>query len=119
MFKPWHERECPGRGHAHAHGRGIQHRRADIHHQGETGEISISLNRGAHFKRDVQLAITVVGIAITPNDVLIKASGKPEVLCQVNVPADAAIGEYRVLVTGTPEDGEPTSMALTVKVILP
>jgi uncharacterized membrane protein len=38
---------------------------------------------------------------------------------RISVPEDAALGEYPVTVKGTPETGEATSVAFTVKVIAP
>lgn len=89
--------------------------------QGGEATITISLNRGAHFKRDVQLDLKTEGIGVTPTSVLVKASDRPDVHFQIAVARDAALGEYRVTVKGTPASGEPagepTSMDFTVKVI--
>jgi len=84
--------------------------------QGGNSTITISLNRGPYFKRDVQLEVTTEGISITPSKLLVKDSDKPDVQFQVNVARDAAIGQYRVTVTGTPITGEPTSTVFVVTV---
>jgi uncharacterized membrane protein len=84
--------------------------------QGTNSMITVMINRGADFKRDVQLDIKTDGISITPSYVLVKASDKPEVNCQIAVGRDAAIGDYHVTVTGTPESGTPTSTIFTVTV---
>ncbi len=85
--------------------------------QGADTTITISLNRGAYFKRDVQLDLATEGIRVTPASVSIKASDKPDAHFQIAVARDAALGEYRVSVKGTPTTGEPTSTAFTVKVV--
>jgi hypothetical protein len=85
--------------------------------QGTSPIITLMLNRGAYFKRDVQLDIKADGISVTPSTVLVKASDKPDVQLQIAVSRDAAIGDYRVSVTGTPETGAPTSTAFIVKVV--
>jgi uncharacterized membrane protein len=88
--------------------------------QGETQTITIKVQRGESFKQDVTLVIEVAeGISIEPTKVLVKASDKPEVDLMVAVPKDAALGEYKVSVTGTPETGEPTSVEFKVKVEAP
>jgi uncharacterized membrane protein len=88
--------------------------------QGEVQTITVTLDRDSYFKKNVKLAIsTTKGISIEPTSVLIKSSDRPEAQIRVTVPRDAALGEYIVLVTGTPESGEPTSTAFTVKVVAP
>jgi uncharacterized membrane protein len=87
--------------------------------QGETQTVTIKLQRGESFKQDVKLQIEANGISIDPAKVLVKASDKPEVQLTITVPKDAALGEYKVTVTGTPTTGEPTSVEFKVKVIAP
>ena len=90
--------------------------------QGETQTITIKLRRGESFKQDVTLEIklsTGEGITIDPDKVVVKASDKPDVQLMITVPKDAALGKYKVSVTGTPETGEPTSVKFKVKVIAP
>jgi len=88
--------------------------------QGETQSVTIKLQRGESFKQDVKLQIeTVEGISVDPVKVLIKASDNPEVQLTITAPKDAAFGEYKVSVTGTPTTGEPTSTEFKVKVIAP
>ena len=90
--------------------------------QGETQSVTISLQRGESFKQDVTLEIKLSkgeGLSIDPAEVIVKASDKPDVQLTIAVPKDAAIGEYIVSVTGTPETGEPTSAEFNVKVEAP
>jgi len=84
--------------------------------QGTNTAITVALNRGDYFKQDVELDLTTSGIVITPNSVLVKASDKPDVQCQIAVARDAAIGDYRVTVTGTPTKGTATSTVFIVSV---
>ena len=51
--------------------------------------------------------------------VTVKASDKPDVQIQLTVPKDAALGDYPVVVKGTPDTGEPTSVEFTLKVVDP
>ena len=85
--------------------------------QGDGTWINIVLNRGPYFKRDVQLDIKTEGIELTPNSVLVKASDKPEVRVQIAASRQAALGEYRVTVTGTPTTGKPAVTLFTVRVV--
>lgn len=88
--------------------------------QGDRQTVTVSLHRGESFKRDVTLQIKAAkGISIEPTEVLVKGSDTPDVQLQISAPSDAAIGEYRVYVKGTPATGEPTSVAFTVKVVAP
>ena len=86
--------------------------------QGQMQTVTVSLDRGDFFKRDVKLQIeTVKGISIEPSSVIIKASDKPDVQLQISAAQDAAIGEYRVTVLGIPKTGESTSMEFNVSVV--
>jgi hypothetical protein len=88
--------------------------------QGDRQTVTISLHRGESFKRDVTLQIRAAkGISVEPTEVLVKGSDAPDVQLQIAVPTDAAIGEYRVSVKGTPATGEATSTEFKVKVVGP
>lgn len=85
--------------------------------QGTTAHVTVVLKRGPYFKRDIDLAIKAMpGITVTPHFITVKASDKPEMDLQIEAARDAAIGEYRVTVTGTPESGKSTSTVFVVKV---
>ena len=90
--------------------------------QGEFRSVTISVDRGESFKQDVTLEIKLVdgkGITFAPAKVLVKASDKPDVQLTITAPKDAAIGEYKVSVAGTPTTGEPTSVEFKVKIVAP
>jgi uncharacterized membrane protein len=88
--------------------------------QGEVQTVDVSLQRGEYFKRDVKLEIKPSkGISVEPTHALLKASAKPDVQLRITAAKDAALGEYRVYVKGTPESGEPTQVEFTVKVVTP
>ena len=90
--------------------------------QGETQSVTISLERGESFKQDVTLQIKLSkgeGISVDPAKVTVKASDKPDVQLTITAPKDAALGEYKVSVTGTPTTGESTSVEFNVKVVSP
>ena len=88
--------------------------------QGETQSVTISLNRGEYFKRDVTLEIKASkGISVEPAETVVKASAIPEVQLRITAAKDAALGEYKIYVKGTPDTGEATSTEFTVKVVSP
>jgi uncharacterized membrane protein len=90
--------------------------------QGETQTVTIKLQRGESFNQDVTLEIKLSkgeGITFDPAKVLVKISDEPDVELTITAPKDAALGEYIISVTGTPETGEPTSVEFKVKVVAP
>jgi uncharacterized membrane protein len=88
--------------------------------QGETQDVTVSVHRGDTFKRDVKLQIKAsTGISVEPTYVRVNAGDKPDVQLRVSAAKDAAIGEYRIYVTGTPATGAPTSVDFKVKVVAP
>ena len=88
--------------------------------QGQLQMVTVSLLRDSLFKQDVKLQVTVPrGIGIEPTSITVKASDRPDVQLQIAAPKDAALGEYPVVVKGTPETGEPTSVGFTVNVVAP
>jgi uncharacterized membrane protein len=88
--------------------------------QGEVQTVTVSLLRGKNFKQDVTLQVKATkGISVAPTDISVKASDKPELQLRIEAAKDAAIGEYRVHVKGTPKTGEATSVQFAVKVVAP
>jgi len=88
--------------------------------QGDRQTITVTLQREKFFKQDVRLQISAAsGINVTPTDVLVKASDTPEVQLQIAAPKDAALGEYRINIKGTPETGLPAAIEVKVKVVGP
>ena len=87
--------------------------------QGEETTITVALNRGAYFKQDVQLDLKAEGITVTPKNIMVKASEKPDVRIQIMAAKTAALGDYLISVKGTPTNGQPTATTFTVKVVLP
>lgn len=85
--------------------------------QGEIAMVPVTLTRGAFFKQDIKLDMTADGLDVKPNDVVVKANERAETKLQIEVPRDAALGEYRVYIKGTPTAGKAASTEFTVKVI--
>lgn len=88
--------------------------------QGETESVTITLNRGKYFKRDVALEISASpGISVEPTRAVVKGNEKPDVHLRVTAPKNANLGEYKIFVKGIPETGEATSTEIRVKVVSP
>ena len=90
--------------------------------QGEPQTLTIKLQRGESFKQDVKLEIKLFNgkdITFNPAEVLVKVSDESDVQIMVTASKDAAVGEYKVSVTGTPTTGESTSVEFNVKVVAP
>lgn len=87
--------------------------------QGEVMTVLVKLDRGAYFKQDVQLDVKTDGLTVTPNNMLIKSSGKAEASLQVSAKTDAALGDYQVTVKGTPTKGKSTSTEFVITVVMP
>ena len=90
--------------------------------QGETQNVTLSLERGDSFKQDVTMEIKLFkgeGITFDPAKVVVKAGDKSDVQFAIAVPKNAALGEYKVSVTAIPTTGEPTATEFNVKVIAP
>jgi uncharacterized membrane protein len=88
--------------------------------QGETHSVIIALNRREYFKQDVKLAVKASeGISVAPAQTVVKASAVPDVQLRVTAAKDAALGEYKIYLTGTPENGEAVTTDFTVKVVSP
>lgn len=88
--------------------------------QGTTESVTITVNRGKYFKRDVTLEIKASkGISVEPAEAVVKGNEKPDVHLRVTAAKDANLGQYKIFVKGTPETGEATSTEITVKVVAP
>jgi uncharacterized membrane protein len=87
--------------------------------QGDAQSVIISLKRGESFKQDVNLQIEAKGISVNPTKVVVKVDDESDVQLIITVSEDAAIGDYKVSVTGTPTTGEATSTEFKVKVVAP
>lgn len=85
--------------------------------QGDVKTVKVSLTRGDYFKQDVRLQFLVSeGLTVDPDNVLVKASDRPDVEVKLTAATDAALGKYRLAIKGSPETGESTSAELTINV---
>jgi hypothetical protein len=85
--------------------------------QGETKEVSIGIKRDKNFDQDVALAFTdlPVGVTFTPVNSVIKP-GDTEAKITIKGADDAAVGDFKVKVTGHPTKGADASTEFKVSV---
>lgn len=85
--------------------------------QGDTQTVSVSLDRDKDFKQDVKLKVEApAGISAQLGSNEVKASEKGDVSLKIAVDKKAALGDYVIKVTGTPDKGTATSVDVKVKV---
>jgi uncharacterized membrane protein len=88
--------------------------------QGAVQTVNVTLDRGDLFKQDVKLNVKATpGLSVDPSSATIRANAQPDALIKIAAAKDAALGEYRVSVTGTPASGASTMTEFRVKVVTP
>jgi len=66
--------------------------------QGELQTVAVSIQRGENFKRDVRLEIKASkGIGVTPSNIMVEASDKPDVQLRITAAKDAALDRKSVV----------------------
>jgi len=87
--------------------------------QGTTKEVTVSINRGKDFKQNVKLSLSTdaQGLTIKPDSTEIMASDtSTSKTFTLQAAKDAAVGEHKVTVEGSPATGTSTKQSFTVKV---
>ena len=85
--------------------------------QGEAQTVKVSVERGAGFKQGVRLDMKApTGLTVEPDGTTVKAGDKGEVQLTIRAAKDAALGEQKIVVKGTPEKGEAVELELKVAV---
>jgi hypothetical protein len=74
--------------------------------QGESKTVSIGISRGTNFSEDVSISLGELptGVTADPGSPAIRA-GDPETVVTVRAANDAALGDFKVKVTGKPTKG--------------
>jgi len=81
---------------------------ADVN-QGEVVTVRVTLERGAAFKQPVKLEVKApAGVDVEPNDATVQPGDKGDVQLKITVAKEVALGEHKIFVKGTPDQGEPT-----------
>jgi uncharacterized membrane protein len=86
--------------------------------QGELQTVRVTLERGDGFKRQVKLELKApAGIQVEPKDATVQPGDKGDVQVKITAAKDAAIGEHKIMVKGTPDKGEPTETEFKITVV--
>jgi uncharacterized membrane protein len=85
--------------------------------QGESKEVKIDIKRGEGFDKDVTLKFSDVpkGVTIEPASPTIK-HGDTGVAVKVKAADDAAVGDFKVKITGQPTEGKEAAEILELKI---
>lgn len=85
---------------------------------GDAESVKITIDRGKNFHRSVRLETKAPdAVAATLDRNLVKDGESPDVNVRLRPKENAAPGDYKVQVTATPDNGSPTTLELTVKVV--
>jgi uncharacterized membrane protein len=85
--------------------------------QGELQTVRLTLERGGGFKQRVKLEVKApTGIQVEPRSATVEPGDKGEVQLKITAAKDAAIGEHKIQVKGTPDKGEPTETEFKITV---
>ena len=85
--------------------------------QGELQTVRVAVERGDGFKQQVKLELKApAGIQVEPKDATVQAGDKGDVQVKITAAKDAAIGEHKIMVKGTPDKGEPTETEFKITV---
>ena len=85
--------------------------------QGEVVTVRLTLERNAAFKQSVQLEVRAPeGIRVEPTDATVQPGDKGDVQLKITAAKDAALGEQKIFVKGTPDTGEPTQTEFRITV---
>ena len=85
--------------------------------QGELQTVRVTLERGDGFKQQVKLELKApAGIQVEPKDATVQPGDKGDVQVKITAAKDAAIGEHKIMVKGTPDKGEPTETEFKITV---
>jgi uncharacterized membrane protein len=85
---------------------------------GDTESVKVTVQRGKDFHKNVRLeAKGPDKVRVTLDRDLVKDGESPDVQVKIHPDGDAAPADYKFTITGTPDNGSPTNLEMTVKVI--
>ncbi len=85
--------------------------------QGELVTVRVTLERTAAFKQRVKLEVkALAGIQIEPATTTVEPGDPGDFQLKITAAKDAAIGEHKIFVKGTPDQGEPTQTEFKINV---
>lgn len=88
--------------------------------QGELQTVQVTLERGKGFKQPVTLEMKApAGLQIEPRNATVQPGDKADLQVQITAAKDAALGEHKIMVKGTPGKGESTETEFNITISAP
>jgi uncharacterized membrane protein len=85
--------------------------------QGELQTVRISVERGAGFKQAVKLEVKAPkGLTVDPDSTMVNPGDKGDVQLKISADKDAPLGDQKIMVKGTPDQGDPANTVFNVTV---
>ena len=85
--------------------------------QGEVQLVRVSVERGAGFKQGVKLEVKApTGLQVDPESTMVKPGDKGDVQLTITAAKDAPLGGQKIMVKGTPDQGESAELEFKVTV---
>ena len=85
--------------------------------QGEAQIVKVSVERGAGFKQAVKLDTKApVGLSVEPDGATVNPGDKGDLQLTIRAAKDAALGDQKIMLKGTPDQGEAVELELKVTV---
>ncbi len=85
--------------------------------QGELQTVRVSVDRGAGFKQAVKLEVQAPkGLEVDPDSTTVKPGDKGDVQLKITAAKDAPLGAQKIMVKGTPDQGDFAETEFTVTV---
>ena len=86
--------------------------------QGEVVTVRVAIERGGAFKQAVKLEVKAPsGLSVEPKTTTVDPGDKGDIQLKITAAKDAALGEQKIFVRGTPDQGVPTESDFKIKVI--
>jgi uncharacterized membrane protein len=85
--------------------------------QGEVQTVRVSVERGEGFKQPVKLEVKApTGLKVEPASATVKPGDKGDVQLTITAATDAPLGDAKVMLKGTPDQGAPAEVEFKITV---
>ena len=85
--------------------------------QGEMQIAKVTVDRGSGFKQGVKLDVKApAGLQVDPESTTVKAGDSADVQLKITAAKDAPLGDQKIMVKGTPDQGEAVNVEFNVTV---
>lgn len=85
--------------------------------QGEMQTVKVTVDRASGFKQAVKLEVKApTGLSVDPDSTTVKAGDKADVQLAITAAKDAPLGDQKIMLKGTPDQGEAVTLEIKVTV---